>query len=315
MKTPRIVAALVCVVFAVPDPTLAQDKSKTWEQRKAERLKPVSPKDQQAISLAIPDRATAKPLKPRRILVFYRCEGFIHTSIPHATYAVQAMAEKTGAFKVDVADSYDVFTDQNLAPYDAILLNNSSLLRFPEPAQANAFIDFVSLGKGLAGFHAASDNFNQNPKCRALVGGQFNGHPWHAGGTWAFKLDDPQHVLNRAFKGRGFWLKDEIYQYKPDSYQGTDQLRILVSLDMSKTEVSGRIDDGPREVPVSWLQKAGKGRVFYTNFGHNEATYQDPVIVRHMLDGIQYALGDLEADAVPTAELSDVEPAFAPSKT
>jgi hypothetical protein len=33
-----------------------------------------------------------------------------------------------------------------------------------------------------------------------------------------------------------------------------------------------------------------------------------------MLDGIQYALGDLEADATPTAEIPAREPAYSPAK-
>ena len=32
-----------------------------------------------------------------------------------------------------------------------------------------------------------------------MMGGQFNGHPWTANGTWAFKVDDPTHPLNQAF--------------------------------------------------------------------------------------------------------------------
>jgi hypothetical protein len=104
----------------------------------------------------------------------------------------------------------------------------------------------------------------------------------------------------------------EIYQYKPESYEGTDVLRLLVSLDMSKKEVSDRIDDGPREVPVSWIRTAGDGRVFYTNFGHREDTFRNPMILKHMLDGIQYALGDLEADGTATSKAAPKEPALAP---
>ena len=224
------------------------------------------------------------------------------------------MARKTGAFEVDLADTYDVFTKENLEQYDGILLNNTTHLQFPEPSQLNAFLDFVSGGKGLAGFHAASDNFGRHPRALSLVGGIFGGHPWNAGGEWAFKLDDPDHVLNRAFDGKGFWHKDEIYQYKPASYEGPENLRLLVSLDMNQDAVSGRINDGPREVPVSWIRTAGDGRVFYTNFGHREDTFQNRAILQHMLDGIQYALGDLEADATPTAKDSPKEPALAPSK-
>ena len=91
-------------------------------------------------------------------------------------------------------------------------------------------------------------------------------------------------------------------------------MRLLVSLDMSKEEVSGRIDDGPREVPVSWIRKAGQGRVFYTNFGHREDTFWNPTVLRHMCDGIQYALGDLDADDLPTKTAGLTKPALAPAK-
>jgi type 1 glutamine amidotransferase len=91
-------------------------------------------------------------------------------------------------------------------------------------------------------------------------------------------------------------------------------LRLLVSLDMSKDAVSGRIDDGPREVPVSWVRKVGNGRVFYTNFGHREETFANPVVLKHMCDGIQYALGDLDADDIPTTEAGEKQPALAPAE-
>ena len=302
-------------VFAQDKSADASEKVDPWQEKKASRLKPVTQEQRQAIAAAVPKTATAKPKKDRRVLVFYRCEGFIHTSIPHGNVAAELLGEKSGAFQVDLADTYDVFTPENLAKYDAILLNNTTHMQFPEPSQLNAFMDFVANGKGLAGFHAASDNFGRHPEALAMVGGIFGGHPWNAGGTWAFKLDDPTHVLNKAFDGKGFWHRDEIYQYKPESYVGPESLRILVSLDMSKEEVSGRINDGPREVPVSWVRKAGDGRVFYTNFGHREDTFQNPVILQHMLDGIQYALGDLEVDATPTAKESPKTPALAPAKS
>ena len=307
--------ALLALVFATfPLSLIAQDTPDPWLQKKAERFKPLSQDQLAVIENAVPSEATAKPKSERRILMFYRCEGFIHGSIPYANHAVATMATKTKAFTVDLADTYDVFTTENLAKYDCILLNNTTGMQFPTPMQQNAFLDFVSGGKGLAGFHAASDNFGRHPECRALVGGQFAGHPWGGGGNWAFKLDDPEHVLNRAFNGKGFWKHDEIYQYNPETYQGPEVLRLLVSLDMNQEEVSKQIKDGPREVPVSWIRKAGDGRVFYTNFGHREDTFNHPMILKHMLDGIQYALGDLEADATPTAQAKAMKPALAPTK-
>ncbi len=309
----RHILSFIVLVVAVNVAAVATAEE-SWEQKKAAHFKPITTDSQASIAAAVPKTATATPKRPRRILVFYRCEGFIHTSIPHGNLAVQEMAKQTQAFEVDLADTYDVFAADNLKKYDCVLLNNTTHMKFPSSDLENAFLDFVARGKGLVGIHAASDNFGNHPACRALVGGQFNGHPWGAGGNWAFKLDDPDHVLNEAFDGQGFWHRDEIYQYQGDTYQGPKVLRLLVSLDMNQADVAGRIDDGPREVPVSWIRKAGDGRVFYTNFGHREETFQNPVVLRHLCDGIQYALGDLSADDLPTAEAGKKSPALAPPK-
>jgi hypothetical protein len=156
-----------------------------------------------------------------------------------------------------------------------------------------------------------------------MIGGQFNGHPWNAGGTWAFKLDDPDHRLNAAFDGEGFWHQDEIYQYRPDTYQGPEILRLLVSLDMSKEAVAKLANneqsrkaygEGPREVPVSWVRQYGKGRVFVTNLGHREATFWNAEVLQHMFDGIQFACGDLKVDTTPTAAIEPQQAARAPPR-
>ncbi len=301
-------------ILATQHVACAQDPSDPWTKKKAQSFKPLTAEQISSIEKAGPEDAAAKPKKARRVLVFYRCEGFVHGSIPYANLAIETMGKKSGAFTADLADTYDVFNSENLKKYDCILLNNTTGMQFTKPEQQNAFLDFIMGGKGLAGIHAASDNFGRHPECRAIVGGEFGGHPWNAGGNWAFKLDDPEHVLNKAFGGKGFWHTDEIYQYKPETYEGTKVLRVLVSLDMKQNEVSKLIKDGPREVPVSWLRQAGEGRVFYTNFGHREDTFSKPAILKHMLDGIQYALGDLQADATPTAAAPEKQPAFSPAK-
>lgn len=290
----------------------AQDAT---QQSEPQRIgTPLSEQQLAAIADAAPRTPTAQPKSARRALCFCRCNGFVHSSISSGNAALEALGERTKAFTVDVTEDYGVFTPENLKQYDCIILNNTTNMVFPEASQLNAFMDFVASGKGLVGIHAASDNFGRHPEARAIIGGEFGGHPWNAGGTWAFKLDDPQHPLNEAFGGKGFWHKDEIYQYNPATFVGTDVLRILVSLDMNQGKVSERIDDGPREVPVSWGRRAGEGRVFYTNFGHNESTFANPTILRHLLDGIQYAMGDLEVDDTPTSQVDAAQPALAPAQ-
>ncbi|MEO1528464.1 MAG: ThuA domain-containing protein, partial [Planctomycetota bacterium] len=126
---------LVCCTLAHAD---------RWEDEKAKRFKGLPDKIKSEIASAIPESLEVKPKKSRRILVFYRCEGFIHGSIPHANESVRAMGEKTGAFTADFADTYDVFEKANLAKYDAILLNNTTHMKFTEPSQEAAFMDFVA---------------------------------------------------------------------------------------------------------------------------------------------------------------------------
>jgi len=51
---------------------------------------------------------------------------------------------------------------------------------------------------------------------------------------------------------------------------------------------------------VAWIKKEGEGRVFYCSLGHREEIYWNPTVLKFYLAGLQYALGDLEADATPS---------------
>ena len=212
---------------------------------------------------AVPEHAIAQPAAARLILVFSHSEGFAHQAIGPTQVALQYMGEKTGAFEVTVSTDMAAFDAANLARFDAVVFNNTTQLTFDDPEHRRALLEFVRSGKGVIGIHAATDNFYNWPEAAAMMGGLFDGHPWHAGGTWAVKLDEPDHPLNRSFDGQAFLIKDEIYQvmgpYSRDSH------RILLSLDMSNPRnhmVEGiKRDDG--DFAISWIKPLGAGRVFY----------------------------------------------------
>jgi len=320
-----LLAGLVALAVIGSATLIAQQQKKpqTWEEKKAARFKGPNEEQKKQIAEAVPAKATVKPKQPRKVLAMYRCEGFIHTSIPYGNYALEQMAEKTGAFEVDIVDTYEPFSAENLTKYDVIVFNNTTHLK-PNDEQKAAILDFINSGKGIAGFHAASDNFGGWDEGVSMMGGIFNGHPWGAGGTWSFKNEDPEHPLNAAFGGKGFWHKDEIYWYKPESFQGRERLRVLLSLDMSHPATQKPLDN-PKfkeksgdpakvDVAVSWCRQIGDGRLFYTNFGHNDGTFWNPEVLQHMLDGIQYAAGDLEADATPSAKAELGDPVLAPEQ-
>ena len=126
------------------------------------------------------------------------------------------------------------------------------------------------------------------------------------------KVDDPEHVLNRSFGGKGFILKDEIYQIKGPYSRDTH--RVLLSLDMSqdRNQLGAKCGREDGDNPISWIKQCGEGRVFYCSLGHRKEIYWNNAVLQHYLAGIQWALGDLKADETPSAKLStQPEPACA----
>ena len=263
-------------------------------------LQPVPDNELESIDAALPTSATVKPTKTRRLLVFYRCDGFVHGAINRGNAALEMIGKKTGAFETVVSKDMAVFDPAALKQFDAVMFNNTTGLAFDDAGQRAALMDFIRAGKGICGIHAATDNFPTWPEAAAMMGGLFAGHPWGGGGTWAVQIEEPQHPINKAFGGKGFWIKDEIYQMK-DPYSRKN-LRILLGLDMGKKENKPGRSDGDNA--VAWIRNFGQGRVFYCSLGHNNQIFWTPPVLQHYLDGIQFALGDLPADATPSADLA-----------
>ena len=234
-----------------------------------------------------------------RILVYSKPSGFAHKSIPTGVKAVRLLAEKTKAFRPEFTNNVEDFTPDNLGKFDGLIFNNTTRIEkaFVSSEQREALLKFIRQGKGFAGFHGASDaGMPKWPEYTNMIGGCFDGHPWNAGGTWPFTVEDPNHPLSKSFSSTTFHFSDEIYQYK-----GYDRknLRVLVSLDANK---SGKLGKSPtNDYPVSWVKSYGKGRVFYSNFGHNKASWWTPFLLEHFLAGIRWSLGELDG---PTASLN-----------
>ena len=275
----------------------------TLQAESPAKLLEVTAEEVQKIERAIPRRATIRTTNPRKLLVFWRCEGYFHTSIPVVNKALELMGEKTGAYDVVITDDYSVFTPQKLRQFDAVCLNNTTGLKFDPketPERCKALMDFVKSGKGIVGVHAGTDNFNQWPEGQEMMGGKFTGHPWGGGGTWAIKIDEPDHPLMRAFRGKGFKINDEIYRTDPPLYSRGKQ-RVLMSLDMSDPATRNVKGFKPTDTDtgISWIKTWGKGRIFYCSLGHNDHIFWNRAILRHYLDGIQFAFGDYKVDTKP----------------
>lgn len=272
----------------------------------------VTPRQAALIEAHMPREAPAEPAQPRRVLLYTRCTGFVHASIPHGVMAFTRMGERTGAYEAVHSEDPEMFDPANLTLFDAVVMLNTTgePLATGDAARdeelRESFMQWLRAGGALVGVHAGSDCcYNWEEYGRAL-GGYFDGHPWNAGDLVHIKLDDPHHPVNASFRGMGFEILEEIYQFK-DLF-GPNDARLLASLDTARTDMS---KDGIKRVdhhfPVSWVRRHGNGRVFYTSLGHCEDIYWNPLILGHYLAGLQWAMGDLEGDDTPTGMIRDAD--------
>jgi len=189
------------------------------------------------------------------------------------------------------------FSAESLAQFDGVIFaSTTGDLPLPD---VDAFLNWIKSGKAFIGMHAATDTLKKSDAYVEMIGGHFAGHPWNAGGEHAFVVHDPSHPV-ASMLGERFRWKDEIYQY--DLRYKPENLRVLVSIDMPASTPKE-----PWHVPVAWVREYGKGRVFNTNFGHNDATWKEPRFQKHMEQGIAWALGRYDAPAEPNPDVQAAE--------
>lgn len=273
----------------------------------------VTAEEIQRIQAALPASARAEPRQPRRVLAFTRATGFRHRSIPHGAHAVLLMGQQTGAYDTTISDDLTLFAPGSLEQFDAVVLSNTTgnwiqptpvdvKRLYPDGGKSakevevmlrEELVRYVQSGNGLVGFHSATDANYHWPEFGRMLGGYFDGHPWHE--NVSINVERPANVLSSAFGGKEFSIVDEIYQFR-DPYS-RNKLHVLLSLDTTQTDMnkdSIRRSDG--DFAVAWIRRYGQGRVFYSSLGHREEIFWNPMILRFYLDGIQFAVGDLKVE-------------------
>lgn len=254
------------------------------------------------IENAAPSKATIKGKPGRCLLVFTLAKGYIHKATPWGVEALRILGSKTGAFTAVHSNDPAVFKKESLARFDAVCFLNTCYTPFDDAELKSNFMQFVRGGKGYVGIHCSAHTFLDWPEFGRMQGAYSVSHPWHERVTVA--IEEPNHPLMRAFAGDSFGVTDEIYVF--DNLYSREKLRVLASLDTDRTDMAkpniGRRDG---DFGLVWIRDFGQGRVFYSAFGHDRHIFWNPTILRHYLAGIQFAVGDLAADATPSAQLPD----------
>jgi putative membrane-bound dehydrogenase-like protein len=204
---------------------------------------------------------SAPPLK----VLFLGDQGH-HRPAERAAQLAPVMASR--GIEITYTEEMGSLAPANLAKYDALIIyaNTTSI----QPEQEKALLDYVAKGGGFVPIHCASYCFLNSPAYIALVGAQFQRHGMAEFDT---NVVDPAHPIMKDLQP--FHTRDETYVHTKHNEKDRHVLQ-------TRTE-------GAREEPWTWVRTEGKGRVFYTAYGHDTATWGQPGFHDLIERGIRWA--------------------------
>jgi type 1 glutamine amidotransferase len=234
--------------------------------------------------------ADDKPAPKKKLLVITESKGFQHecvkrkgTELCLVEKVLTELGEKNG-FDVECSqDSRSAITAENLKNFDAVFFYTTGDLPLSDTQKAD-LMQFIRSGKGFAGSHSATDTFYGWPEYGKLIGGYFDGHPWHQ--KVRVVVEDTTHPATKHL-GQAFEITDEIYQFR-DPYDRRN-LHVLMHLDMESVKDKGKRPD--HDNALAWTHDVGKGHVFYTALGHRDEVWKDERFQKLMVGGLRYVMG------------------------
>ena len=218
-----------------------------------------------------------------RVLVFSKTTGYRHSSIDTGKSAILKLGIQNG-FLVDTTEDASKFTEDNLKKYAAVVFLNTTgdVLNSNQEA---AFERFIQAGGGFTGIHSATDTEYDWIWYARLVGANFESHPEIQPAK--INVINKEHPSTKHLPN--VWERtDEWYNFK----KMNKDVHVLLKIDESSYK-GGTLG---ADHPMAWYHDYDGGRSFYTEFGHTEASYSDPDYLKHILGGIQYAIGENKLD-------------------
>jgi putative membrane-bound dehydrogenase-like protein len=191
-------------------------------------------------------------------------------------------------------DASKALTAGTLAQYDGLVLYANTDRITPE--EEKALLDYVEGGKGFIPLHCASFCFRNSDKFVDLVGAQFQRH-----GGEVFRVENaaPDHPIMKGYGGFESW--DETYIHTKHNEKNRTVLEY---------RVQGGQARGRDKEPWTWVRTQGKGRVFYTAWGHDQRTFGHPGFQNLVERGIRWACGQ-DPSVVPNFAAATAAPSRA----
>jgi cytochrome c len=220
------------------------------------------------------------PAGGRSILVFSKSAGFRHDSIPVARQAILDIGIERG-WSVTFTEDANMIEKNRLKAFDAIVFV-STTGKILDSNQEKALVGFIHGGGGFAGIHAAADSEYDWAWYGRLVGAYFLQHP--AQQEAVVKIEDTSSPITAGLPNP--WTrKDEWYDYRVNPRPNVHVLASLVQTSYTGSKMG---DDHP----IMWYHEFEGGRSWYTGMGHTQESYHDPLFLKMLAEGIEWACGN-----------------------
>ena len=225
-----------------------------------------------------PRDMSAQAAKPRRTEILFLGDNGHHKPIERVPQLMAALGNK--GINITYTDRLEDLNADNLNKYDGLLIyaNWDSIAK----PQERALLDYVAAGHGLIPVHCASYCFRNSAEyVDKVVGGQFQKHGMD---TILTRFTQPNSPLTVGLSPIRAY--DETYLH---THLQADN-NVLAVRDIKADQSADKA--GQKEEPYTWTRQYGKGRVFYTAYGHDERTWSQPGFGQLLERGILWAVGD-----------------------
>jgi cytochrome c len=217
------------------------------------------------------------------VLVFSKTKGYRHESISKGRLALQQLGRANG-FEVDTTENADMFNEHDLKKYAAVvfLCTTGDVLDYK---QEIAFERFIQSGGGFAGIHSATETEFDWGWFRDLAGANSDDQP--EAQVSAINVVGNTHSSTKDLPST--WnTTDKWYHHKNLGNEVTPLLIVE-----EKASAGGTMTN---DQSIAWYHEFDGGRAFCTGLGHAESSYTDSLFLKHVLGGIEYAIGNNKLD-------------------
>ncbi len=246
----------------------------------------------------------ADPPKRKKVLAIGEVEGYQHDSVSNALATIYKLGHESGLWDTYIRTDSQLITKdklvagnaKNLDYFDAVVFYTTGELKMTDKQKADLLAFVHEDGKGFIGLHSAIDTFYQWPEYGEMTGAYFDNHPWGVFDAPVI-VEDPNFPATKHFP-KTFVHRDEIYQASKE--YSREKLRVLMRLDPDKIDLNHKgVKRTDKDFAVAWAKMYGKGRVFYSTFGHTVESWDDKNIQAMYFEAIKWALRLTEGDVTP----------------